>query len=46
MHNILGFESNHLKIKTRVKIENMLNQAILAFKGPSIACQSVTYNDL
>ena len=43
---ILGFGRNHMKIKTYVslKIENMLEKVVLAFKGPSIVCQSATYN--
>ena len=30
-HTILGFESNHMKVKTKVKIENTLNQGHFSF---------------
>ena len=41
MPHILGFESNHLKIKTFVKNEKRSNKAHFGL-GPSIVCQSVT----
>ena len=42
-HTILGFESHHLKTKTK-KLKIRQCKVVLALKGPSIISESVTYD--